>query len=579
MKVRKIIALGIATVMACSLAACGRSISGENGISEGGTQSASGKDKLTVDVFGAYTNYQGIQTGWFGKILEDKFNIELNIISPNVAGGGETLYQTRSAAGNLGDLVIVEKADMKDCIEAGLVLDITDYLGDCQYLNNLDVAISAFADYAGTGDSIYAIPMEASLDSPLEPYLDSGKLNTASYMLWDYYQEIGCPEITDMDSLLDVLGQMVEAHPTNENGDKTYAFSLFKEWDSCSMYLAERICDVFGYMQVVESYLINGDCSDVQLLLEEDGIYKQALKLYYEANQRGLLDPDSASQNFDTMTTKIANKQVMYIWWGWMLSFYNSTDHASQGEGYAFVPITGSKLVAPGKNPYGTTGLCIAIGSKASEPERLIEMLDWMASPEGQDYLCNNVEGVTWEEQDGQRMLTEFGQNGYAENRNMPEEWGGGGYKDGECKLNTRFYPLSDTNPETGEPYSGQEWSSTKELLRTTLDEEWTEKYGAEDMIEYVEKQDMLSVMPGNEWVVPIEDSELQIKRTQCDTQIIETSWKMVYAADEAEFEQLWSDMKAKLTGLGYDDVVAADTEYLAALKAAIDDSIASMEE
>ena len=35
---------------------------------------------ITVDVFDALANYQGIQSGWFAKIVKDKFNMELNII-------------------------------------------------------------------------------------------------------------------------------------------------------------------------------------------------------------------------------------------------------------------------------------------------------------------------------------------------------------------------------------------------------------------------------------------------------------------------------------------------------------------
>lgn len=575
MRVKQIVAILMTAAMVFSLAACGNN----GGVSESGSgdsrvEGDSADEKLTVDVFDAYANYQGVQSGWFGKTLADKFNMELNIIAPNVAGGGETLYQTRSAAGNLGDLIILEKADMKECIEAGLAMDITDYLKDCKYLNKLNLATDAFADYAGTGDAVFAIPTQASLDSPMDPALRDGKLPTASYIVWDYYKEIGAPEITDMDSLLDILGQMVEAHPVNENGDKTYAFSLFKDWDSNHLFLAERLCSIFGYGQKTETYLSNGDANDNQLLLADDGIYKKALKLYYEANQRGLLDPDSASQNFDTMTSKISNKQVMYVWWSWMTDYYNTTEKGNRGDGYTFVPITNSKIITDGKNPYGSDGLCIAIGANASEPGRLIELLDWLASPEGMDYTIRAVEGLSYEVKDGRREMTEFGQNAYVENRSVPEEWGGGGFMDGECKLNTNFYPHGDTNPETGEPYAMNEWESSRELQRTTMDEEWSEKYGEKDMVEYVKKNDMLSVMPGNTWVMPIEDSELQIKRTQCNKLVVETSWKMVYAADEAEFEQLWSDMKASLTGLGYDDVVAADTEYLSELQAAIEDSV-----
>ena len=52
------------------------------------------KDFITVDVFDSMANYQGIQSGWFAKIVKDKFNMELNIIAQNVAGGGDTLFQT-----------------------------------------------------------------------------------------------------------------------------------------------------------------------------------------------------------------------------------------------------------------------------------------------------------------------------------------------------------------------------------------------------------------------------------------------------------------------------------------------------
>jgi multiple sugar transport system substrate-binding protein/putative aldouronate transport system substrate-binding protein len=35
---------------------------------------------ITVDVFSSQANYQGIQSGWFGEIVKEKFNMELNII-------------------------------------------------------------------------------------------------------------------------------------------------------------------------------------------------------------------------------------------------------------------------------------------------------------------------------------------------------------------------------------------------------------------------------------------------------------------------------------------------------------------
>ena len=92
----------------------------------GGGMSASaseGEEKypefLTIDVFDSVSNYQGLQSGWFAELVKEKFNMELNLISPNVAGGGDTLYQTRSANGNLGDVIItkLDNSRLKDLVE------------------------------------------------------------------------------------------------------------------------------------------------------------------------------------------------------------------------------------------------------------------------------------------------------------------------------------------------------------------------------------------------------------------------------------------------------------------------------
>ena len=42
-------------------------------------------EELTLEVYDVAANYQGLQTGWFGKILKDEFNLVLNIIAPQVS--------------------------------------------------------------------------------------------------------------------------------------------------------------------------------------------------------------------------------------------------------------------------------------------------------------------------------------------------------------------------------------------------------------------------------------------------------------------------------------------------------------
>ncbi|QYR19571.1 hypothetical protein KZ483_16860 [Paenibacillus sp. sptzw28] len=66
-------------------------------------------------------NFSGEQGGWFGKIVQDKFGLKLNIISQNLEGGANK-FATQMASGNLGDFVVFgsDGQDYRDAIKAGM---------------------------------------------------------------------------------------------------------------------------------------------------------------------------------------------------------------------------------------------------------------------------------------------------------------------------------------------------------------------------------------------------------------------------------------------------------------------------
>jgi multiple sugar transport system substrate-binding protein/putative aldouronate transport system substrate-binding protein len=103
----------------------------------GGTQqqggSAASTTPMRIDIFDQAANFQGIQPGWFGKIIKDKFNIEINILAPQISG--RSLYQRRAAAGNLGDSTILDIADFIESIKAGLLMDISGIIGNYKNLS------------------------------------------------------------------------------------------------------------------------------------------------------------------------------------------------------------------------------------------------------------------------------------------------------------------------------------------------------------------------------------------------------------------------------------------------------------
>lgn len=549
------------------LAGCGNTSSKEKHLENKSGKSAY-DEPITIDVFASEANYQGVQSGWFGKIVKDKFNMELNIIAPNVAGGGDTLFQTRSAAGDLGDLIICNTSNgtLAQLVKAGLVQDMTSYLKDTKFVTQYSDAIASMKELSGGGNEIYAIPTEVSSQSPTTPSvgLEPGY---APYIRWDIYEEIGCPEINNLDDLLEALKKMQDAHPTSDSGKKVYAISLFSDWDRNMMTLARNITCMYGYDETGITLLAN-DGSNVQSPIDESSIYRKGLEFLYKANQMGLVDPDSTTQNYDTMYQKMQDGAVLFSFWSWMgQGAYNTPEHTNDGKGFKLAPVKDLKIGVNGCKTLGYQEIGIMIGSKAEDPQRLIDFIDWLYSPEG--IMASQASGtsgtcgpenLTWEMKDGKPALTEFGKEALGGSEiEVPDEWGGGTWKEGICTLNVTFVNAVDINPDTDKPYMYTLWDSTIEDNKTKLDENWSKVTGVESAIEYLKNNNMLEVAPGDSYVTPEEDSQITNLRSQCGASLTDYSWRIVFAEDDQKFEFLYKEMQDTLNGLNFEEVFTYD--------------------
>ena len=56
----------------------------------------------------------------------------------------------------------------------------------------------------------------------------------------------------------------------------------------------------------------NADASGYSEVVADDGVYKRALQMFFVANQMGLVDPDSPSQDWDTTYSKMCNGQTLF---------------------------------------------------------------------------------------------------------------------------------------------------------------------------------------------------------------------------------------------------------------------------
>ncbi|WP_368263835.1 ABC transporter substrate-binding protein [Enterococcus innesii] len=543
-----------------SLAGCG-------GAAESDTDAASSEsgydETITIDVYNGLANYMGMQEGWFAKIVRDNFNMELNIIAPNVAGNGDTLYQTRTAAGDLGDLIIVDNGQQyNELVEAGLLTDASEYYETMENVQRFDAAVQNLNKDA---DGLYGFPTSVSTLKATDP--SEGLDPTfGAYVRWDLYGEQGYPEIGTLEDLLPVIQKMQEDNPTTDSGKKVYGFSLFSDWDGNMMNAGKQLVTYYGYDES-GFVLAKADGSDYQSILDSDSEYIRALKFYFQANQMGLVDPESTTQNYDTLFAKFQEGQVLFSWWPWLgQAAFNTTTNLTEGKGFMLAPIQDQKIFSYGAEVYGGKQF-IGIGSNAEDPERIAAFIDWLYSSEGvlanssQTSGSSGPEGLTWEMKDGEPVLTEFGKQALLDgDGDVPEEYGGGSYKDGVSALNVNTVLPIDINPDTGFPYAYTMWESYQNETTDPVKEDWSKNMGgAESTIGYLEENDQLLVAPGASYVAPEDSSEISTLRNQAKATIIEYSWRMVFAKDEAEFDQLLKEMQETADGLGYQTVLEFD--------------------
>lgn len=569
MKAKKIISALLCTSMVASLfAGCGSDGTTTSDTSSTGSSNGKYEKFITVDVFDSQANYQGIQSGWFAKIVKDKFNMELNIIAPNVAGGGDTLFQTRSAAGDLGDLIITGAGNgrLQNLVTAGLVMDMTDLLKDAKNVHNYDLAIEKTNELA-KADGIYAIPSEVSSSDPTTPS-EGLEPNFGVYLRWDSYKAVGSPEMNTMEDLLPVLKKMQEATPKSDSGKQTYGFSLFKDWDGNLMTNAKVLPAMYGYDEI-GFVLAKADGSDYKSFIEDDSPYIRSLKFLFQANQMGLVDPESTTQNYDQVFAKYQDGQILYSQYAWLgQGAYNTTTNKEAGKGYMPAEIKDQKIFSYGCQTYGNPNNCVMIGSKAEDPQRLADFIDWLYSPEGimasaaQTASTCGPEGLTWEMKDGKPVLTEFGKQAlYGDNITVPSEWGEGSWKDGVSALNYKAVNQLDINPNTGYTYDYTTWDSVIQSEKSKLVTDWRKKSGYDTTMDMLKDKKEISVAPGSGYVAPEESSQITTLRGQIKSVIVENSWKMVFAKDEAEFNQLLKTMQDTAKGLGFDEVLAYDMQ------------------
>ena len=564
-------ALAVATVSALVLTGCQ---TGSAKVTYGGATASStnySKAKpITLEVFSQTANYSGTQGGWFGKILKDKFKVTLKIISGQ--GVGANLYTTRSAAGNLGDIIIMGDLNkFNDAVKAGLVADITSLAPKyASYVTkNFPKAISRMKTDFGKGKKIYGFPSEVATEKATVSS-DGPDLWFSNFMLYSAYMKAGAPKINTMEDLLPVVQKMQKARPIADNGKKTYGFSLFKDWDGSLMTSAKQYACIEGGWDEWGFNLVSPSGDKIQSLLDKNGQYYRNLKFYHNASKMGLVDPDSYAQTESDWATKLQNGQTLTCWWNLCEGQYNTEQHTAANwkntstgvtgpDGYVMVPIKDEKVRTDGFAPAGAN-YAMAVGSKNADKPRTVALINWLYSPEGMECSFNGPKGVTWTtDKNGKNpRLTSLGKAAVNNpSTKMPTSAGGGTYQDGQDKLaDFHCVNYNSKDPKTGEAYIYSAWKSYQSAP-TALVKAWSKNIagGASNVHEYLNKNKQLGVVIGSQIHTPQLSTTQTTESNSIQSIVRQYSWKMAMTTSDSEFDSDWAALVSQAKQAGLADV------------------------
>lgn len=513
---------------------------------------------IKLNVYSQLANFSGKQIGWSADILKKKFNVELNIIPE-----GDGVFETRMTSGNLGDIVVwgADNDKYPLAVKNNLLFgweddNVLDEYGP--YIKkNMPDALKKNKELTktitkGASDKLYGFGANVALNSK-----DHESFFYTWDTRWDLYKKLGYPKVKNLQDYHKMLKNMQKLCPSDDSGNKVYAVSLWPDWDDAMvMYVKAMATAYYGYDELALGLYdpTNGKYHDA---LEENGPYLEMLKWFNDLYQDGLIDPDSMTQTYDEMIAKVQNGGTLFSIFNYSGSLgYNTKEHTSAGKlMYCMKPEDASPIVY-GMNTQGGDRIW-SIGAKTEYPEKCMEIINYLSTPEGRMTMEYGPKGYTWDYDDQKHAyLTDVG----VKCQNDKNTTMGGGYKgsyhDGELQINNVTWSLDASNPDSdGETYNKESWASYNATPSSDIEKDWRDKTGCTTINEYMEKG-KYTVAPGTSFSKETQDTTLKTTWNQVTTEIKNSSWKAIYAKSDKKFDSVVASMKKSAKKYGYDKCV-----------------------
>ncbi len=531
-------------------------------------------EPIQLTVFSQLANYSGKLTGWFAEVMKREFNVEMTII-PDTDG----MFDTRMESGNLGDIVVFGSngEQYQRAAKESMLFDWNEDKILTEYGPYIEAHMPyALENNANLNESIGAEHIVHGFGHNVAESTDDHEAFFYTMDLrWDLYKQLGYPTVNTIDDLYDVFVEMKKIQPKDENGNESYAISMWPDWDgNMVMYVKAFATCYWGYDELGFG-LYDVDTGEYMDALEADSPYQKALKFFNKLYQAGLIDPNSMTQTYNEMSEKVQAGGVFYSIFDYAGSqLYNSEAHLEGGTGmYPLIPKDATPLCY-GMNVLGSNRIW-TIGASTEYPELCMAIINYLSTPEGYMTYWWGPKDLCWYyDEDGLTHFTEFGELAYKDRKGtiMPDEWGGGSFNDGTFQANNTTWSKDAPNPDSnGETYNCENWASRLVDTKYEIFQDWRDYSGQFTMQMYMDSVPH-KVSLGTSYTETKKSDELKIIWEQVAKCIVSDSWKAIYASSDEEYDQIVAGMVQKCKDYDPDGQCLAWCENEAAIRHALEE-------
>lgn len=490
------------------------------------------------------------------KELEKKLNIKIEFTFYSMDN-----FSVMLADGSLPDIMLARWQYMPNLLESGLALNLAPYIDEYMpnlknplYANTVEIQKALFT--GPEEDGVYFICPYAGLNDA-----EGGTDQYRGYILrWDYYKELGCPEIKNDEDFLNVLLQMQKNHPTTEDGKPTFAYGVHNSLKNMGGYRGSWLTSTAVNLWC--SYQYKGSLYDNTLVNcytdTERSAYWADMRFYNKLFRAGQFDLDIFTMSMDEYDAKVSEGRYMGIYYG-DNSFYKSNlaNDPNSLAGYVAIPSEGTIVYADGVWPLGNgVAYPTIINAKSPNKELAMTFYNELYDPDFSREWYSGKQGVHWDyDENGVPRLFPETLEMYRTNDPAFFDAGWGNY-------DSIMIPYSSNTIHPDGYYMNlfEADRETKIAGQNPLQLDYAEHYGVEYWVDAMYNTMMNMSHDFNETIQGgVMDLPTETERTlaMCDDVLYNAMPSLIMAGSDEEFLEIQQDVLQQLEELGEGEIWA----------------------